>query len=289
MSLHVCVESYFPSFDASLCLGQVSSVVCLNSHCLILVFGNFSKISEMSLLGKAKGWLEKRKPTHSDRVTRAAASPSTARVSYNEDHVPLELLEDTSPARAMTFPCDEFLEAAGIKDEFYNLCANAGLTRLVTCRVTQYQKLTSSFINSFRYNPDSGAIEFKIYNDLITMTLGKFCEIIGVPNVGRTGRMASRPSELKTFFNSLCSIDTRDIHQSKISSILFPHLRYFAYYIARGVLARDNTSNISAPDIAILAAALSGRSDYNLGVLIARRLAMNGNKETYMVAFMPHL
>src|SRR3954463_12435514 len=232
----------------------------------------------MSLLGRAKGWLEKRKPAHSDRVTRAAASPSTARVSYNEDHVPLEMLEDTSPARAMTFPCDEFLEAAGIKDEFYNLCANAGLTRLVTCRVTQYQKLTSSFINSFRYNPDSGAIEFKIYNDLITMTLGKFCEIIGVPNVGRTGRMASQPSELKTVFNSLYSMDTRDIHRSKISSILFPHLRYFAYYIARGVLARDNTSNISAPDIAILATALSRRVDYNVGALIARSLAVNGNK-----------
>ena len=232
----------------------------------------------MSLLGRAKGWLEKRKPAHSDRVTRAAASSSTARVSYNEDHVPLELLEDTSPARAMTFPCDEFMEAAGIKDEFYNLCANAGLTRLVTSRVTQYQKLTSSFINSFRYNPDSGAIEFKIYNDLITMTFGNFFEIIGVPNVERTARMATQPSELKTVFNSLCSMGTRDIHRSKISSILFPHLRYFAYYIARGVLARDNTSIISAPDIAILAAALSGRSDYNHGALIARRLAMNGNK-----------
>ena len=53
---------------------------------------------------------------------------------------------------------------------------------------------------------------------------------------------------------------------------------YFAYYIARGVLARDNTSNISAPDIAILATALSGRFDYNVGALIARCLAMNGNK-----------
>ena len=223
----------------------------------------------MSLLGRAKGWLEKKKPARSDRVTRAAASPSTARVSYNEDHVPLELLEDTNPARAMMFPCDEFLEAAGIKDEFYNLCANAGLTRLVTCRVAQYQKLTTGFINSFRYNLDTGSIEFKIYNNLLTMPLEKFCEIIGVPNVGRTAKMTSQPSELRTVFNSLCSMDTRDIHRSKISSILFPHLRYFAYYVARGVLARDNTSNISAPDIAILAAALSGRSDYNLGALIA--------------------
>ena len=86
----------------------------------------------MSLLGKAKGWLGKKKPERSDRVTRAAASPSAARVSYNEDHVPLELLEDTSSARAMTYPCDDFLEAAGIKEGFYDLCANAGLTWLAT-------------------------------------------------------------------------------------------------------------------------------------------------------------
>ena len=70
----------------------------------------------MSLLGRAKGWLGKKRPERSDRVSRVAASPSTARVSYNEDHVPLELLEDTNQARAMTFPCDVFLQAAGIKE-----------------------------------------------------------------------------------------------------------------------------------------------------------------------------
>src|ERR1041385_5937951 len=125
----------------------------------------------MSLLGKAKGWLGKKKPERSDRATRAAASPSAARVSYNEDHVPLELLENTSPARAMMYPCDDFLEAAGIKEKFYGLCANAGLTRLSLCRVVQYKKLTSCFINSFRYNHDAGTVEFNLYNDLITMSL----------------------------------------------------------------------------------------------------------------------
>src|ERR1041385_6929949 len=106
----------------------------------------------MSFFGKAKGWLGKKNPEHADRVTRASASSSAARVSYNEDVVPLELLEDTIPARAMMFLCNNFLEATGIKEEFDNLCANAGLTRLATCRVTPYRKLTSCFINSFKYN-----------------------------------------------------------------------------------------------------------------------------------------
>src|SRR4051812_16744471 len=142
----------------------------------------------------------------------------------------------------------------------------------------EYHKLTSCFINSFRYNHDVGIIEFKIYNDLLTMSLARFCEIIGVPNVGQTAKMNTQPSELWTLFNSLCSQETRDIQRSKISSILFPHLRYFAYFITRGVLAHDNTSNSSSPDIAIFANDLSGESKYNVGALIARRLVANGNK-----------
>ena len=44
------------------------------------------------------------------------------------------------------------------------------------------------------------------------------------------------------------------------------------------MLARDNTSNISAPDLAILAAALLGDNTYNIGALIARRLVANSGK-----------
>src|ERR1041385_1980747 len=156
----------------------------------------------MSFFGKAKGWLGKKKPEHTDRVTRAAASSSAARVSYNEDVVLMELLEDTKPKWEMTFPCNDFLEAAGIKEEFDNLCANAGLTRLATCCVTQYRKLTSCFINSFGYNHDAGLIEFKIYDDPLTMPLERFCEIIGVSNVRRTKKMNTQPTKLRMLFNS---------------------------------------------------------------------------------------
>ncbi|KAE8813819.1 hypothetical protein D1007_09010 [Hordeum vulgare] len=100
----------------------------------------------------------------------------------------------------------------------------------------------------------------------------------GVWNVGKTTRMKVQPYELKSLFASLCSKDPQDILPGKISSILFPHIRYFAYYIARGVLARDNTSNISAPDLAIFAAALSGDNTYNIGALIARCLIANSGK-----------
>src|ERR1041385_866392 len=118
----------------------------------------------------------------------------------------------------MMYSCDDFLEAAGIKEEFYGLCANAGLTRLALCRVVQYKKLTSCFINSFRYNHDAGVIEFKIYNELMTMSLAIFCDINGVSNFGQMTNMNTQPSELRSLFDSLCSQETRDIRHTKISS-----------------------------------------------------------------------
>ena len=85
----------------------------------------------MERLGR---WLGKKKPDRSSHVTWSTASPSTMRVSYNEDIVPIELL-DASPAKAMAFPCNDFMEDAGIREEFEALYARAGLTRLTTSRV----------------------------------------------------------------------------------------------------------------------------------------------------------
>src|SRR3954467_8993382 len=110
----------------------------------------------MDRLGR---WLGKKKPERMSRFTRSTASPSVARVTYNEEIVPLELL-DVPPAKPMTFPCPEFMAAAGIHEDFNPLCANAGLTRLATCRVLQYEKLTAIFINVFRFYPDDDTVVF---------------------------------------------------------------------------------------------------------------------------------
>src|ERR1041385_7841876 len=57
------------------------------------------------------------------------------------------------------------------------------------------------------------------------MSLAQFCDVIGVPNAGQTARMNTQPSELRTLFNSLCSQEESDIWRTKVSSILFPHIR----------------------------------------------------------------
>ena len=146
-------------------------------------------------------------------------------------------------------------------------------------QVPQYPKPAYYFVNWFKFNDGAfPTIEFRIYDGVKTMTLAEFCDILGVQNVGRTDRINTQPAGLKALYISLCSGDPKEIRRGKISGILFPHIRYFAYYIARGVLARGNTSNISAPDLAILAAALGRDRTYNLGAVIARHLHSNSEK-----------
>src|SRR4051812_34855651 len=223
-------------------------------------------------------WLGKKKPEHSSRVTRSSASPSTTRASYNEDIVPIEML-DASPAKAMAFPCEDFMEDAGTQEEFYALCANAGLTRLVTSHVPQYETLTAIFVNSFRFYSDNDTVVFRLYERLLTMPMSTFCEALGLSGlVEKKKRKNVQIVALNTLLDSFCNTEVRSSNRQKISNIMFPHHRYFAYYIARGVLTRDNTSNTSTPDTAIMANALSGKHEYHVGSLIAKCLATNSNK-----------
>src|SRR3954463_11288106 len=110
------------------------------------------------------------------------------------------------------------------------------------------------------------------------MPMSTFCEALGLPDRGEKRNKNSQTVALKTLLESFCNTEVRATNREKISNILFPHLRYFAYYIVRGVLARDKTSNTYSPDIAIMANALSGEHEYHVGTLIARCLATNRNK-----------
>ena len=164
----------------------------------------------------------KKRAEPTDRLTRVAASSCTMRTSYNDDIVLLKLFHETDTTRAMACPCSDFRMAADIKDEFDNLCAVAGLTHLVTRRVQQYPKLTYYFVNWFRYNDKTSMIEFRLYEDVFTMSLAEFCDVIGVRNVGKTTKLNVQPYELKSLFASLCNKDLREIHRGRSPASCFP-------------------------------------------------------------------
>ena len=78
------------------------------------------------------------------------------------------------------------------------------------------------------------------------------------------------------FYHELSYDDHRTTQRHKIRNIKFPAIRCFTHYLASSVLSRENTSNISNYHLAFLAAALKNNKIYNLGALIARRLAAKG-------------
>ena len=107
------------------------------------------------------------------------------------------------------------------------------------------------------------------------MSLDEFCSAIGVTNLGNTGRIAS-PTDLHHLYSSLCHQDTRTSQRSKNSCMQFPEIRYFAYY-----LARENTSNSTNLDLAIMLAAVAKDYTYSIGAQIARRVSNNASRGPY--------
>ena len=158
------------------------------------------------------------------------------------------------------------------------LINRVGLTTYMNDESDQYALLTKTFVESFTFSSHSNKpyVAFRIYDMPITLSLERFCSIVGVANTETTKKIQDHPTDLMELYRGIINDDDRRAQHDKIRNIQFPVIRYFVYYLATSVLGRENTSNISNYHLAFLAAALNGRTPYNLGALIARRLATKG-------------
>jgi hypothetical protein len=185
---------------------------------------------------------------------------------------------DDGDAHPSTFPCINFLSDPGILDDFLLLINRVGLTDYMIDESNQYAMLTKTFVESFKFinahfNP---SIAFKIYDKSISMSLGRFCSILGIPMFGTAKRIQNHRAELLELYRGVTNDDDCTAQRGKIRNIQLPAIRYFTYYLATSVLGRENTSNISNYHLAFLATALDVSRKYNLGAIIARRLAARG-------------
>src|SRR3954462_2661112 len=142
----------------------------------------------------------------------------------------------------------------------------------------QYGMLTKTFVESFSFtnsvfHPD---VSFKVYGRSYHMTLKKFCGDLGLGTAGSAKKIPAQPADLLELYRGITNDDSRRAQRGKIKNIQLPAIRYFAYYLATCVLGRENTSNISNYHLAFLVAALNNEDKYNIGSLIARRLAAKG-------------
>jgi hypothetical protein len=185
---------------------------------------------------------------------------------------------DDGDAHPSTFPCANFLSDAGIIEDFLLLVDRVRLTTYMTDESNQYALLTIFFVESFKFTNShfKPSIAFKIYDKSITMSLKKFCGILGIPMFGTAKKIQNRPTDLLELYRGVTNDDDRIAHPGKIRNIQILAIRYFTYYLATSILGRGNTSNISNYHLAFLATALDISKKYNLSALIAHRLAARG-------------
>src|SRR5215217_4560111 len=143
----------------------------------------------------------------------------------------------------------------------------------------QYAKLTVSVVQDFEFHRSqtNPMVRYKIYNKTIDLPFSDFCTAIRVPRWGSCEKIRGTPRELSDLYTRICNGRSLS-NDGKISSIQHPAIRYFAYFITKCVLARRTGGKLSVPDLAFLAAALQQDRTYNLGALIACRLATNREK-----------
>jgi hypothetical protein len=172
------------------------------------------------------------------------------------------------------------MNAAGILQDFQTLVSNAGLEHFINGEPHQYAKLTMSVVQDFRFswslpNP---MVHHKIYNKTVDLPFDVFCAAIRIPQWGSREKMRERPRTLLDLYEEICQGRNFLEESGKIRSIHFPSIRYFADFITKCVLARKTASKLSSYDLALIAAALRHDRTYNLGALIAFRLAANHEK-----------
>jgi hypothetical protein len=187
-------------------------------------------------------------------------------------------LRDDGDAHPSTFPCANFLSDAGILEDFLLLVDKVGLTTYMTGESNQYAMLTKIFVESFKFTDShfKTSIAFKIYDKSITMSLEKFCDILGIPMFGTAKKMQQQHADLLELYRGVTNDDGRTAQRGNIRNIQLPAIRYFTYYLATSILGRRNTSNISNYHLAFLTTALDVSKKYNLSALIAHRLAARG-------------
>jgi hypothetical protein len=104
----------------------------------------------------------------------------------------------------------------------------------------QYAMLMKNFVESFTFTNSAfrPSIALKIYTMPVTMTLERFCSILGIAMFGIAKKLQSRPADLPELYRGVTNDDDRTAQRSMIQDIQLLAIRYFAYYLATSVLGR---------------------------------------------------
>ena len=113
------------------------------------------------------------------RFLRGSSSRSSKDKQSEEEERPKYNLPRTTEVRPCEWPCDDFLRAAGIYDDFYELAENACLTDFLHDQREQYLLLTNNFVQNFHFHSRRSppSVYFYLYDEYKEMSLYEFCEV----------------------------------------------------------------------------------------------------------------
>ena len=160
------------------------------------------------------------------RFLRGSSSQSSKDKQNQENKKPKYNLPRTTEVRPCEWPCDEFLRAAGIYEDFYYLAENAGLTDFLRDQREQYLLLTNIFVQNFDFHARKSppSMEFHLYDEVKEMTLYDFCEVCKLPYEGTIEE--PHPRDVEDFIDEV-TIGERRMKSLKIPNIIFLALRRF--------------------------------------------------------------
>ena len=167
------------------------------------------------------------------RLLRGSSSRSSKDKQSEENKKPKYNLPRTTEVRPCEWPCDEFLRAAGIYDDFYYLAENAGLTNFLYDQLEQYLLLTNIFVQNFHFHARRSppSVDFYLYDEFKEMSLYDFCVACKLPFEGSIEE--PHPRDVAEFIDMIAVGETRKVSDARITSIHFPVLRYFAIFASR--------------------------------------------------------
>ena len=119
------------------------------------------------------------------------------------------------------YSCPEFINAAGILQDFQTLISNAGLEYFVDGEPCQYAKLTMSVVQdfSFSWSSPNPMVHYKIYNKTINLPFDDFCAAIKVPQWGSREKIKGQPKTLMDLYKEICQGRSFSEESGKVRSI----------------------------------------------------------------------
>ena len=157
------------------------------------------------------------------RFLRGSSSRSSKEKQSEETQRPKYNLPRTAEVRPCEWPSDDFLRAAGIYDDFYELAENVGLTDFLRNQREQYLLLTNTFVQNFYYYPKESppSVEFHLYDVVKKMPLDEFCKICKIPFEGSLEEPHRK--DVDGFIDTITIGETRKVsmHESLAYIFLF--------------------------------------------------------------------